>query len=62
VRSAAIHATGEVTAGPPPIHNRRQGFFVHSMVNFIQIPFAIERMLDSIEAPAQSGRAFNSPI
>ena len=27
------------------------------MVNFIQILFATERMLDSIEGPAQSGRA-----
>jgi hypothetical protein len=49
--------TGEVTAGRTPIHNHRPGFFVHSMVNFIQILFATERMLDSIEGPAQSGRA-----
>jgi hypothetical protein len=40
----------------------RSGFFVHSMVNFIQILFATERMLDSIEGPAQSGRALNLAI
>jgi hypothetical protein len=54
--------TGEVTAGRTPIHNHRPGFFVHSMVNFIQILFATERMLDSIEGPAQSGRALNLAI
>jgi hypothetical protein len=55
-------ATGEVTAGRTPIHNHRPGFFVHSMVNFIQILFATERMLDSTEGPAQSGRALNLAI
>jgi hypothetical protein len=42
-----------VTAGRSPIHNHRQGFFVHAMVDFIQILFATERMLDSTEGPAQ---------
>jgi hypothetical protein len=55
-------ATGEVTAGRTPIHNHRSGFFVHSMVNFIQTLFATERMLDSIEGPAQSGRTLNLVI
>jgi hypothetical protein len=32
-----------------------QAFFVHSMVNFTQIPFANERMLLPTEAPVQSG-------
>jgi hypothetical protein len=45
--------TGKVTAGRSPIHNHRQGFFVHAMVDFIQILFATERMLDSTEGPAQ---------
>lgn len=39
-------ATGEVTAGRTPIHNHRRGFFVHSALNFIQILFATERMLE----------------
>jgi hypothetical protein len=30
------------------------------VVNFEQIPFANERMLDPTEAPARSGRAFHS--
>jgi hypothetical protein len=32
------------------------------VVNFIQILSANERMLDSTEAPDQSGRAFDSAI
>jgi hypothetical protein len=31
-------------------------------VNFIQISSGNERILHSIETPAQSGRAFNSPL
>jgi hypothetical protein len=58
----SVDETGEVTAGRTPIHNHRPGFFVHSMVNFIQILFATERMLDSIEGPAQSGRTLNLAI
>jgi hypothetical protein len=52
-------ATGKVTAGWTPTHNHRQGFFVDAMVNFIQILFATEYMLDSTEGSAQSGRAPN---
>jgi hypothetical protein len=33
-----------------------------TVVNFAQIPFANERMLDPTEAPARSGRAFHSAI
>jgi hypothetical protein len=51
--SGASMPTGKVTAGRSPIHNHRQGFFVHAMVDFIQILFATERMLDSTEGPAQ---------
>jgi hypothetical protein len=51
-----------VTARHTPIYDHRLDNFFHSMVNIIQILLANERMLDSIEAPAQSGRAFDSAI